>query len=205
MRFSEVKERYIYYVSFDPVRYCEFNGNHLAVVLKKNKDKRTAIVMPLTSKENGIGVNKLSLGYISSLPQRLKGDKSYAVYDKVRSVNYDRFEPIFETKGGKDIINAKIDDDLFNKLIEIGTSHLEEKLLLDEKIELYRKKLRKVQNEKLVNLAYKIKKNEENNELVSSIRTEIEGILYNNIEYTFTETEKKHGIEKIINSIIANK
>ena len=70
MRFSDVKERYLYYVDFDPVRYCEFNGNHLAVVLKKNNDKRTAIVMPLTSRENGVGTNKILIDNIEDLPER---------------------------------------------------------------------------------------------------------------------------------------
>lgn len=33
--FSEIKEQHIYYVDFDPVKTCEFNGKHLVIVLKK--------------------------------------------------------------------------------------------------------------------------------------------------------------------------
>ena len=35
MRFSDIKVGYIYNVIFDPVRDCEFDGKHLAVVLKR--------------------------------------------------------------------------------------------------------------------------------------------------------------------------
>lgn len=62
MRFSDIRVGYIYNVIFDPVRTCEFNGKHLAVVLKKNNDKATFIVMPLTSAPSGAGVNKIKLG-----------------------------------------------------------------------------------------------------------------------------------------------
>ena len=40
MRYSDIKEKYVYYVDFNPVKACEFNNNHLAVVLKKNNDKK---------------------------------------------------------------------------------------------------------------------------------------------------------------------
>lgn len=53
MRFSDIKIGHIYNVIFDPVRFCEFNGKHLALVLKKNNDRKTFIVMPLTSESNG--------------------------------------------------------------------------------------------------------------------------------------------------------
>lgn len=53
MKFSDIKVKHIYNVIFDPVRDCEFNGKHLALVLKQNNDKRTFIVMPLTSEPNG--------------------------------------------------------------------------------------------------------------------------------------------------------
>ena len=72
MRFSDIKVGYIYNVIFDPVRDCEFDGKHLAVVLKRNNDKATFIVMPLTSAPNGVGVNKIKLGAMNSLPSSLK-------------------------------------------------------------------------------------------------------------------------------------
>lgn len=66
MRASDIKVGCIYNVIFDPVRDCEFDGRHLAVVLKKNNDRSTFIVMPLTSASNGNGINKVHIGQIPS-------------------------------------------------------------------------------------------------------------------------------------------
>ena len=65
MKFSEINVKCIYFIDFDPVQYCEFNGKHLAVVLKRNSDKQTYVVMPLTSKSNGVGFNKIKLNKIN--------------------------------------------------------------------------------------------------------------------------------------------
>jgi mRNA-degrading endonuclease toxin of MazEF toxin-antitoxin module len=205
MRFSDVKEKYLYYVDFDPVKECEFDRKHLAVVLKKNNDKKTAIVMPLTSKKNGVGKNKLLIPTIEDLPERLKGDDSYAVYDQVRSVNFRRFEPIFKEKNGQEIVNVKMDDELFILLIEKGTEELEKKLSLEEKLKLYNKKLNKSINEKIVNMAYEIKKSKEDKEKIKRIETEIKEIVYNNMKYIFTEKEKEDGIEDMILAILSSK
>ena len=59
MRFSDIKVGYIYNVIFDPVRDCEFDGKHLAVVLKRNNDKATFIVMPLTSAPKFLGLREM--------------------------------------------------------------------------------------------------------------------------------------------------
>ena len=37
MRAGDIKAGHIYNVIFDPVRDCEFDGKHLAVVLKKEQ------------------------------------------------------------------------------------------------------------------------------------------------------------------------
>lgn len=91
MRFSDIKVGYIYNVIFDPVRDCEFDGKHLAVVLKKNNDKASFIVMPLTSAPNGVGVNKMDVGEMECLPTSLKNNHTYAVYNQIRTVNANRF------------------------------------------------------------------------------------------------------------------
>ena len=83
MRFSDIKVGYIYNVIFDPVRNCEFNGKHLAVVLKRNNDKSTYIVMPLTSAPNGVGVNKIKIGAMNCLPTSLKSNETYAVFNQI--------------------------------------------------------------------------------------------------------------------------
>lgn len=202
MRYSDVKERYIYYVQFNPIEGNEFDRNHLSVVLKKNNDKRTAIVMPLTSSKIGQGKNKVLLPEITSLPQRLKGDKSYAVYDQVRTVDFKRFQPVFKDSISQEIVEVKIDDNDFKTLLDLGTREMEKTLSIDEKMDIYRSKYNQCANEKIINLAYEIKRNEGNEEKIRCIENEIKGILYNNIEYTFKEADKENGIESIINKII---
>lgn len=202
MRFSEVKERHLYYVNFNQVRGCEFDGNHLVVVLKKNNDKKTAIVMPLTSKPNGLGTNKLLIDPIADLPERLKVHNSYAVYDQVRTVNFNRFEPIYKEMNGHEEVTVKIDDSIFMELILMGTGELEKKLVLEEKLILYKQKLNNSINEKIINLAYELIKSQGNEEEVKRIKEEIRVIIMNKMEYKFTDKEKEDGIQNIINSII---
>ncbi len=202
MRFSDVKEKYLYYVDFDPVQPSEFDKEHLAVVLKKNADKRTAIVMPLTSQNNGAGVNTALLPTIQDLPNRLKSDDSYAVYDKIRSVNYSRFKPIYKERQGNQIVEVKLEDETFKALIKMGTEHLETKLSLDEKLSLYGEKFDKSVNEKIVNLAYSIKKSNGDNEIVESIAAEIRSIINNERKLIYSETEMEDGIENIINKFL---
>lgn len=202
MRYSDIKERYIYYVQFNPIKGNEFNKNHLSVVLKKNNDRRTAIVMPLTSNESGQGKNKILIDEILLLPERLKGDRSYAVYDQVRTVDFRRFEPIFKELGGNEIVEVKIEDDVFKLLVELGTREFEKQLVLDEKMSIYKKKFNEIVNEKIVNLAYEIKRNQGNDKEIKRIENEIKEILYNSIEYTFSEADKENGIENIINTIL---
>lgn len=201
MRYSDIKERYVYYVKFDPVRQCEFDGEHLAVVLKKNVDKKTLIVMPLTSKENGVGSNKEYIK-IDELPERLKKNKSYAVYDKVRSVNYKRCSPVYKNTSGKEQCDVKVDDILFVKLLELAKNHIEETLTLDEKLVSYRQELNKLINEKVINLAYSIKKSKDNEDNIKSLENEIRGIIDNKVKLTFSDTDKEAGIENIINGIL---
>lgn len=204
MKFDEVKERYVYYVNFNPFRKGEFNDNHLSVVLRKNNDKKTMIVIPLTSKENGVGNNKILID-IPDLPERLKKDnqKSYAVYNQVRTVNSGRLQPIYKNKDHIEIIDVKVQNYVFMDLIKMATLELEQKLTLDEKIELNSNKLNDLYMEKIVNLAYKIKKSKED---IDRIRIELEGILYNNkIEYKFTDKDKENGIENIIRDILEKK
>lgn len=81
--------RHIYNVDFDPVRDNEFNGLHLAVVLKKNNDKKSAVVMPLTSVPNGLGTNKFEI-HPFNLPPFFSANPSYAVYNQIRTLNANR-------------------------------------------------------------------------------------------------------------------
>lgn len=85
MKYSDINIGSIYNVDFDPVRPCEFDKLHLALVLKKNNDKKTAIVLPLTSASNGNNVNKINLGKLDCLPSSLKTADTYAVYNQIRT------------------------------------------------------------------------------------------------------------------------
>lgn len=200
MKFSDIKERYLYYVNFNDVRDFEFKDNHLSVVLKKNMDSRSIIVMPLTSSSRGLGETKIHLPTINALPERLKKSESYAVYDQVRTVNSNRFQPIYEKKDT--IAQVKLDDEVFIDLIHSGIDQLEMALKLDEKIFLYKNRLNKVSTEKIVNLAYKIKK-ETNNEEIDRIGTQIKSIIYNSVEYTLENKDSENGIDKIINDLLS--
>lgn len=201
MRFSDIENKHLYYVNFNVVRGCEFKDNHLVVVLKKNKDNDTMIVMPLTSSSNGVGVSTELLPVIDSLPDRLKEKRSYAIYNQVRTVNCTRFQPIFEQTSGKTIVEVTLDNEVFTHLIEIGTNELEKTLKLEEKMLLAKNKLNKLATEKIINLAYQIKKENSDSE-IERIGTEIKDIIYNNIEYTFTDIEQENGIDKIINKLL---
>jgi PemK-like protein. len=94
MQFSDILVQHLYFVNFDPVQQCEFDRQHLALVLKRNNDNRTFVVMPLTSQPNGDGVNKKRLGMISMLPPNLATNVTYAVFNQVRTVNASRFSSI---------------------------------------------------------------------------------------------------------------
>lgn len=215
MRFGDIKVRHIYNVIFDPVRYCEFNQKHLALVLKKNNDKQTFVVMPLTSEPNGDGVNKIRVGSIESLPSSLKSNETYAVFNQIRTVNASRF---ISLKEGDKIIDVNIDDELFLKLLDLGTSDIMFDLTYDEKIRLYKSKYDQTRVSKAINLAYNILalknqvtaliKDDEDNPLIKDKNMEIQRIsleikdTLNNVEYTLSSNHINNGIDKILADIL---
>lgn len=217
MYFSKIKIKHIYNVQFDPVELCEFNKKHLALVLKKNSyDKNTVIVMPLTNEPRGDGINKIDIGFIDSLPSSLKGNKTYAVLNQIRTVNVSRFTSL---KEGDNAIETQIDNELFLKLLGLGMNDMTYNLDFDERIELFKKQYEQACISKVIDLAYnilKIKKevnvlikdnpenpliNEKNNE-IECIRNQIRDIFKDNIEYTLNENQIKSGIDKILKDIL---
>lgn len=183
MRFSDIRVGYIYNVIFDPVRSCEFDGKHLAVVLKRNNDKATFIVMPLTSAPNGVGVNKIKLGAINSLPASLKSNNTYAVYNQIRTVNADRFIAL---KEGCAVKECQMDTNIFHKLLSLGLREMVYSIPQDERIEI----LKKIYEEELISkakdIAYQIVKlrkekapdKEHINELLVQIKGTIKDVAY---------------------------
>lgn len=153
MRASDIKVGCIYNIIFDPVRDCEFNGKHLAVVLKKNNDKSTFIVMPLTSNSNGNGINKIHIGQILSLPASLQNNHTYAVYNQVRTVNASRF---ISLKEGNTVIEATLSQDTFQNLLLLAIRELIYSLNQDMKIKLLRTAHEQECAIKVKDIAYRI-------------------------------------------------
>lgn len=104
MRSNKIKVGHAYYVNFEPTEKGEFGGKHLAIVIKKNHDRISFVVVPTTSKDSGLGVNKISLGRLDCLPTNINEDTTYVVVDQVRTVSADRFYGLVEDNKPYDAI-----------------------------------------------------------------------------------------------------
>ena len=197
MRFSDIKVGYIYNVIFDPVRDCEFDGKHLALVLKRNNDKSTFIVMPLTSAANGAGINKIELGPLSSLPASLKGNRTYAVFNQIRTVNANRFIAL---KEGGNVIECPIDRGVFCELLLLGIQEIVYSVSQDDKIAILKKAYESERVIKAKDLAYTIiglkKSNVECGEKISKLNHEIKETLQG-ISYSLEKQYVDDGIQDI--------
>lgn len=199
MRFSDIKVGYIYNVIFDPVRACEFDGKHLAVVLKRNNDKATFIVMPLTSAPNGVGVNKIKLGVMNSLPSSLKSNDTYAVYNQVRTVNSDRFIAL---KEGSAVKECPMEKHVFHKLLFLGLREMIYSIPQDERIEILKSAYETELISKAKDIAYQIVKlrkeeipdKKQIDEFLVQINETIKGVTYS-LDKQFV----KDGIDAIFN------
>lgn len=197
MRFSDIKVGYIYNVIFDPVRDCEFNGKHLSVVLKKNNDKTTCIVMPLTSAPNGVGVNKIKLGAIESLPVSLKSNDTYAVYNQVRTVNADRFITL---KEGSTVKECQMEKEVFHNLLFLGLREMVYNIPQEDKIAILKRTYEAELINKAKDIAYqviKLRKNENSDkEQIEELLAQIKGII-KDITYSLDKQLLKDGIDNI--------
>lgn len=199
MRFSDIKVGYIYNVIFDPVRDCEFDGKHLAVVLKRNNDKATFIVMPLTSAPNGVGVNKIKLGAMNSLPSSLKANDTYAVYNQVRTVNADRFIAL---KEGRAVKECQMEKHIFHKLLFLGLREMVYNIPQDERIEILKSAYEAELISKAKDIAYQIVKlrkeevpdKKQIDEFLVQINETIKGVTY-----SLDNQLVKDGIDAIFN------
>lgn len=208
---KEIKVKHVYYVDFNRVRESEFKDNHLAVVLRKNKNNKnkgdeTFIVIPLTKQEtrdnSGLEIK------IDGLPTKIKGNKSFAIGNKIRSVNYSRFTYIVDDNSqlAKDI---KVDDETFRTLIEHGVTHLEHALTIEEKIDLHKAKLDIFTKAHIRDLAFKIKKAKKENEEYESIENNIMDIIIDKNsdlldidKYNLSQEDIKSEIKDIIENVI---
>ena len=197
MRFSDIKVGYIYNVIFDPVRDCEFDGKHLAVVIKKNNDKATFIVMPLTSAANGNGINKFYIGQILSLPTSLRSNDTYAVINQVRTVNASRF---ISLKEGGMVIEALLSPDKFQQLLVLAIKELVYSVEQNSKINLLKVAYEQECVEKAKNIAYYIKTLEKSSDDMTKdileLEKQIKGTIFN-ISYSLEQKYIDDGIEEI--------
>ena len=199
MRFSDIKVGYIYNVIFDPVRDCEFDGKHLAVVLKRNNDKATFIVMPLTSAPNGVGVNIIKLGAMNSLPSSLKTNDTYAVYNQVRTVNADRFIAL---KEGSAVKECPMEKYIFHKLLFLGLREMVYSIPQEERIEILKSVYEAELISKAKDMAYQIVKlrkeeipdKKQIDEFLVQINETIKGVTY-----SLDKQLVKDGIDAIFN------
>lgn len=98
IRFSDLKQGEITFVDLEPVRNMdEFGGNHLCIVVKKCSDKKTVIVLPLTSKTRSDHPDKIDITQeVRDLPQRFLGKSSIAALNQLRTVSVDRLQNIYD-------------------------------------------------------------------------------------------------------------
>ncbi len=197
MRASDIKVGCIYNVIFDPVRDCEFDGKHLAVVLKKNNDKSTFIVMPLTSASNGNGINKIHVGQIMSLPTSLRGNNTYAVFNQVRTVNASRF--IYLKEGGT-VIEAAFPHDKFQDLLLLAIRELIYSVNQDVKIQLLKFAYEQECVTKAKDIAYHIialeKGSDNTSKEIGELEKQIRETLLN-VPYSLEQKYINDGVEAI--------
>ena len=197
MRASDIKVGYIYNVIFDPVRDCEFDGKHLAVVLKKNNDRSTFIVMPLTSASNGNGMNKIHIGQIVSLPTSLRSNDTYAVFNQVRTVNANRF---ISLKEGSTVIEALFPEDKFDQVLVLAIKELVYSVDQDRKICLLKTAYEQERVEKAKDIAYRIialeRSSDDNLEAIIELEKQIKDVL-STIPYSLEQKYIDDGIENI--------
>ena len=199
MKLSEIKIGHIYYVDYEPVRNGEFNGKHLSVVLKRNNDKYTYVVMPLTSSANGDGVNKLNIGKVVGFPPNLLVKDTYAVYNQVRTVNASRF---YAVKSGSNKIDVPLDKAILLKLFELATQDMIFNLPQDDKILVLKNAYAGERFNKAKDLAYKIiKLRKANDEAITALRTEIRDIL-KDASYMLDAKQITDGIQEIFDDAL---
>lgn len=187
MKFSDIKVQHCYNVIFDPVKECEFNGKHLAIVLKKNNDSKTVIVAPLTRTENGDNYNKVNIGLISTLPSSLNGSPSYVVYNQVRTVNASR---MINLKEGSNRIDSIVDDGVFREVLKLCSLEIAKSYTDEEQEQFYLEMANEARVRRIIDLTYQyISKKRE---LTGLTNTEEKILLEADIEEIMNKVSELH-------------
>lgn len=204
MKISDIKVGNIYYVDYEPVRNGEFNGLHLSVVLKKNNDKHTFVVMPLTSSANGDGVNKINIGKVAALPPNINHKDTYAVFNQVRTVNASRFRAVKNDSGR---VNVTMDNEIMCKLYDLLLCDVLYNVTSNDKISILKNAYDKERFNKAKDMAYaiiKLRKSETNEAKATVLKTSIREIL-KDASYTLDAAQIADGIQRIFDEAINDK
>jgi mRNA-degrading endonuclease toxin of MazEF toxin-antitoxin module len=196
---TDIKIGHIYYVDYEPVRDGEFNGKHLSVVLKRNNDKYTFVVMPLTSSANGNGVNKINIGKVAGLPPNIRSNDTYAVFDQVRTVNANRFMAV-KDEGGR--IDVSMERGVWLNLFELAVRDMVFNVGQDEKIAILKSAYDRERFNKAKDLAYAvIKLRNSTDEKIAALKTEIWDTL-KDAAYTLDAKQTADGIQKVFDEAV---
>ena len=203
MKSSDIEIGHVYYVDYEPVRNGEFNGKHLSVVLKRNNDKYTYVVMPLTSSANGDCINKINIGKIAGLPPNIKSKDTYAVFDQVRTVNANRFYPV---KSGSGRANVPVDKGVWLNLFELVIRDMIFNAGQDEKISVLKSAYDRERINKAKDLAYGIIKMRKagavSDSRITVLKNEIRETL-TSVAYELDAKQVADGIQDIFNEALS--
>jgi uncharacterized protein YifN (PemK superfamily) len=200
LKSSDIQVGHIYYVDYEPVRDGEFNGLHLSVVLKRNNDKHTFVVMPLTSSANGDGVNKVKIGKLTGLPLNIRSKDTYAVFNQVRTVNGNRFRAL---KSGKGRITVPMDSSTFESLYVLFMRDTLYNLDHDKKIAILKKAYDEERFNKAVDLAYtviKLQRIGTNEGKITALKNDIKEII-SDVSYSLDAKQTADGIQIVFNEV----
>jgi mRNA-degrading endonuclease toxin of MazEF toxin-antitoxin module len=199
---ADIKVGHVYYVDYEPVRDGEFNGKHLSVVLKRNNDKYTFVVMPLTSSANGDGVNKINIGQIAGLPQNIRSKDTYAVFDQVRTVNANRFMAVKDAGNRTDV---SMDHGVWLSLFELAVRDMVFNVGQNDRISVLKNAHDRECFIKAKDLAYTVIKLRNSglasDEKIAALKAEIRDIL-KDAAYTLNAKEAADGVQKVFDEAV---
>ena len=205
---NDITPKRVLYVDFEPVRKGEFGGKHLAVIIKANADRRSAIVVPLTGHPSGDNKIKINLPKsMTGFPANLTTKDTYAVLNEVRTVFYrgidghGRMSDIMSDNHKPLIVEIDVTD--YNRIIDGCIEHLVEKTDENQKMSMYVTKLTSIITKKIVNLAYCIIKANNQADIIMHEQA-IKELVHFEIEFEslVSEKDKQIGILDVIHNAL---
>lgn len=215
MRHSDVKVGNCYNIFFtdraagESLRECEFDGNHLGVVLKKNNDDKTVIVVPLTSQNNGDRYNKENIGKINTLPSNLKDSDSYIVYNQVRTVNVSRVKHLKDTVSGKKVtLDSFVNPSAMDKIYKLCSFELVKSKSYEEKEQLHYRMFLESRVLRIIDLLYQYKSEKAksaDSEDVKNLEMEISTLHMTGLPYSdlYSPRNISDGIPVLLDDILS--